>query len=89
MTKEKKRYLMFVLIGIAGFILGAYLWYELDQMEKGTGGSVSLPRLLYSLYELAGKWAVAAGCVFSGIFCIVFGKMGYEKAKKAEAIEKE
>jgi hypothetical protein len=75
----------FILIGLAAYASGAIVFFYLAHLEE-TGGRVSLPFALALVYELGGKWLIAAFTALVGTISMVVGIKGRLKPRpKVEA----
>lgn len=85
LKQAKRNYIVLLIVGILAIIIGFNLFSQLTSLEQGSGGTISLPRFIYTIYKGFGKWGVLAISEILGISCIFYGRSVYSKAKKEHA----
>jgi hypothetical protein len=70
-----------ILIGLFLYIAGTFLFFYFIHLEQ-TGKSESMHAAVALLYNLGGKWLVAAVCAVIGTGFLVGGIVGLRKSRE-------
>lgn len=57
--RYKIQLVLFTFFGFLFLTIGGFQWYDLYQFELGLQEEAMLPKLLNTVYDMAGKWGVA------------------------------